>query len=246
MTYQMIELEERVTFITGNYGSGKTEVSVNLVRSYACNNLPITLGDLDVVNPYFRCREAAEDLESLGVRVIIPRDNYFHADLPIVKPELKGALLDGSTTFVGDVGGDDVGARILGSFAEALSGQEYALYIVLNANRPFTDTAGGSRKVIAEIEAASRLTVTGLVSNTHLMEETDLDTVMRGHDLAVEVARATGIPVKFITAPASLTGAFGEGVFDVPVLGITRTMLPPWKRREKLGSENFSLKGECG
>ncbi|MHC4601432.1 MAG: cobalamin biosynthesis protein CbiA, partial [Planctomycetota bacterium] len=175
--------------------------------------------------------------------VIIPRDNYFHADLPIVKPELKGALLDENTTFIGDVGGDDVGARILGSFAEALAGRAYALYIVLNANRPFTDSPEGCVKVIGEIEAAARLKVTGIVSNTHLMEETDLETVKRGYDLCREVGERTGIPVKFITAPRSLSGAHAGGAFDLDVLPIDRTMLPPWRRREKLGPENFDLKG---
>ena len=242
----MIELEERVTFITGNYGSGKTEVSVNLAREYACNDIQITLGDLDVVNPYFRAREASEELEAMGVRVIMPRGSFFFADLPIVKPELKGALLDESCLFIGDVGGDDVGARILGSFAETLKGRPYQLLLVLNANRPFTDTPDGCVRVIGEIEKASRLKTGGLISNTHLMEHTDLETVKRGFELGRAVEARSGVPLKFITAPRNLSEAFAEGVFDVPVLAIDRTMLPPWKRRDKVGSENFSLRGEFG
>ncbi|MHC5078589.1 MAG: hypothetical protein ACYTHN_06200, partial [Planctomycetota bacterium] len=192
------------------------------------------------------CREAAGELETLGIRVIIPREGYLWADLPIVLPELKGALLDEDTIFLGDVGGDDVGARILGSFAQVLAGRPYSLLLVLNANRPFTDTAEGCIQVIEEIEASSRLRTGGLISNTHLMEETDLETVKVGWRLGKEVSSRAGIPLRFITAPKGLEAAFREGEFDVPVLPIERTMLPPWKRREKIGSANFDLKGEFG
>ncbi len=239
----MIELEKRVTFFTGNYGSGKTEVAVNIARAYACNGRSVALGDLDVVNPYFRCREAAQELRAQGVRLIIPDEGFQWADLPIVKPQLKGALLDEQTTFLGDVGGDDVGARILGSFATALSGRSYQLLLVLNANRPFTDTAESCVRMIGEIEASSRLQAGGLVSNTHLMDETDLETVQRGYALGKEVEGLRGVPLKFITAPRGLSEAFEAGRFDVPVLPIERTMLPPWGRREKVGPEHFSLKG---
>ncbi len=43
-------------------------------------------------------------------------------------------------------------------------------------------------KIKGEIEAASRLRVTGLVSNAHLLEETDAPTVIEG----LELARAVG------------------------------------------------------
>jgi hypothetical protein len=237
----MIMLDKGVTLITGNYGSGKTEVAVNLARILACDRKDITLADLDIVNPYFRCREAARELEDLGVRVIIPREGYFFADLPIILPEIKGAMLEGSGVFIGDVGGDDVGARVLSSFADVFVEGEYELLLVLNANRPFTDTAEGSIKVIGEIEAASRLKVTGIVVNTHLMEDTNCDTIHLGYSLGEAVSKERKLPLRFVTVPADLMEEFADSPFSEIRLPIRRTMLPPWKRNEKIGPMNFKL-----
>ena len=62
-----------VILFTGNYGSGKTEVAVNVASRLASNGKKVTIVDLDLVNPYFRCREARVQLEDLGVRVIAPK-----------------------------------------------------------------------------------------------------------------------------------------------------------------------------
>ncbi len=226
----MVKLEKGVTLITGNYGSGKTEVAVNLARILAGAGTEVTLADLDIRNPYFRSRKAAAGLEAAGVRVIIPREGYFFADLPIIVPEIRGALRMRDRVFIGDVGGDDTGARILGSFSDLLAEGTYVLLMVINANRPFTDTAEGCRKMISEIEASSRLMVTGLVANTHLMEETTPDIVRRGYRLAVEVAESKGIQVTFVAAPAALEREFDADPFRDRLIAVERTMLPPWKR----------------
>jgi hypothetical protein len=237
----MITLGKGIIFITGNYGSGKTEVAVNLARNLARRGEDVTLADLDIVNPYFRCREAAAELEELGIRVIAPRGSFFFADLPIVLPEIRGAMLERRGIFLGDVGGDDVGARLLSSFADVFVEGSFELLFVVNANRPFTDTPEAVMKVMEEIETASRLPVGGLVANTHLMEDTDLGTVRAGYDLAAEVARRKGVPLRIVTAPAALADALAGESFADRLLPIERTMLPPWKRREKIGPSKFKL-----
>ena len=47
----------RLTIVTGHYGTGKTEFSVNLALALAKEGRPVALADLDIVNPYFRSRE---------------------------------------------------------------------------------------------------------------------------------------------------------------------------------------------
>ena len=51
-------LTKRVLIIAGAYGSGKTEVAVNLALYLKQFNEPQSIIDLDIVNPYFRSREA--------------------------------------------------------------------------------------------------------------------------------------------------------------------------------------------
>ena len=220
--------EDPIVLIVGNYGSGKTEVAVNLAIRLSAQQ-DVSIADLDIVNPYFRCREARHEMEAFGVRVINPEGEYQAADLPIILPEIRGAVLAEKGTLIFDVGGDDVGARVLSSLADVFADRPYAMLQILNARRPFTQTAEGCLKIGREIEAASRLQVTGLVSNTHLLEETDAETVLDGLRLAREVGAEAGLPVSFVTANESLRGAFDVDQADCPVLWIKRRMLPPWK-----------------
>ena len=142
-------------------------------------------------------------MESYGIRVINPEGDYHAADLPIILPEIRGAVLDGGGLLILDVGGDDVGARVLSSLADVFADRSYTMLQVLNTKRPFTETAEGCLKIRSEIEAASRLRITGLVSNTHLLEETDVPTVLEGLRLAREVGRAADLPVSLVLAQAS-------------------------------------------
>ena len=55
MTAQTL-FSHRVSIITGHYGTGKTELSVNLALALAAEGKRVMLADLDIVNPYFRSR----------------------------------------------------------------------------------------------------------------------------------------------------------------------------------------------
>lgn len=234
--------DSRVILFTGNYGSGKTEVSVNYVYALSELNLKVTIADLDLVNPYFRCREAREGMEEKGIKVLAPSGDMHNADLPIVMPEVLGAIGNSDGITVLDVGGDNVGATVLASLAVGFRKIPYEMNFVLNENRPFTDSVDGALQLMDEIEAASRLSITSLVGNTHLMDETNLDMVRKSIDFTKEVAEKRGISVAFATAPikdlhrAGYLSVEDEKVdalyqldgFDVPILPLRRIMLPPW------------------
>lgn len=227
---------KRIIVIVGGYGSGKSEVSVNLARFLVTGQVEpaqtVYIVDLDIVNPYFRSREAAVELEKLGIRTVNPKGAQFYADLPIVVPEIKGAIEQKDGIIVLDVGGDDVGARVLGSLAGAFEPGEYEMLMVLNANRPFTSTVDGSIKVMREIEQSSRLKFTGLISNTHLMDHTTAETIRDGLAQAQSISKKTALPVLFMSATDEVLDMLeGESV-GVPVLRLNRSLLKPWERKK--------------
>jgi len=220
-----------ILVIVGGYGSGKSEVAVNLARMLAADrSLPVAIADLDIVNPYFRSREAARQLESLGVTSINPRGDNFHADLPIVLPDIKGAIQRHSGVVVLDVGGDDVGARILSSLADAFVPDTYELLLVLNANRPFTADVASTLALMEKIETSSKLTFTGIISNTHMMECTTAEEVLSGLDLARKVSSARGIPVVFVSAVEKIAEHIDPNLVPCPLLTLNRSLLKPWER----------------
>jgi len=230
--------EGRLVMVVGDYGSGKTEVAIHLARRWARLGRAVSLADLDLVNPYFRSREARAVLEEVGVRLVAPEPKLEWSDLPILLPEVTGLLRPGAgSCSIFDVGGDDVGARVLASLRCALGAAPYELWQVINGCRPFTQSVGGCLRMMGSIESASRLKVSGLIANTHLMEHTDARVVYDGYELAREVARNSGLPLRCVVVPSALVDDPLLDSIEAPLLPFRRTLLPPWKRKgNHLGS----------
>src|SRR5271157_5217550 len=85
-------LRRRITILVGHFGSGKSELAVNFAFASKARGLDVTLCDLDVVKPYFRCRLVKADLEQAGILLVAPAGEQFYADLPIVIPAVRGAI----------------------------------------------------------------------------------------------------------------------------------------------------------
>ncbi len=218
-----------LVIICGNYGSGKTEVAVNLAAFRKQQGGVVRIADLDLVNPYFRTREARKQLTEIGVEVVLPAERYIHADLPILSPTVGGTIRGTADMTILDVGGDDVGATVLSALADSFTGISFEMLQVVNPFRPQTGTREGVLKIRSEIERASRLTITGLVGNANLIDETTPDIIEEGYHFLAEISRDTGIPLQFITIPSEWKDCFPENHFPVPTLTIYRQLTPPWK-----------------
>jgi hypothetical protein len=229
-------ISANIVILVGGFGSGKTEVAVNLTKYFAQKEKShIAIVDLDLVNPYFRSREASAEMEELGIHVITPRGGDFYADVPILLPEIRGAIEKNEGKLILDVGGDAQGSRALGSLSDAFVPGMYEMLMVLNSRRPFTSDVEGSLKTMARIEASSKLKFTGIVSNTHMIDETTVDILMEGYHLSRAVAEAAGIPLVFVSAKREVFEGMDMTVFACSVLPLVRSMLKPWERK-KIGN----------
>lgn len=189
--------DSRLTIITGHYGSGKTEFSVNEAIRLKKTNEKVSIADLDIVNPYFRTRERKEFLQSLGIDVCDSSIRNTTLDLPALSPKTMGIIQDNSVAAVLDIGGDPVGARVLARFSQLVRNQQYNMLFVLNANRPETQTVEDSINYLKAIEITSNLKVCGIINNTHLLKDTTKEDVIKGHNLAMEVSKETNIPLVY-------------------------------------------------
>jgi hypothetical protein len=223
-----------VVILVGHFGSGKSEIALNLAFGMRERGQDVSVVDLDVVKPYFRSRLAREELQAKGIHLVVPDGDRFYADLPIIVPEVRGALsgaLEPNARVIVDAGGDDLGARALGAMADLVDPNRTDLLFVVNTRRPFAEDQAGLVAMLRAVEATARVRVTGLVANTHLMEETTVEIVLGGLAAARELAAATGIPVRFCAAPRRLIGALESQ--GCPLLPIDRHVLPPDKRRRR-------------
>jgi hypothetical protein len=225
-----------VTILVGHFGAGKTEIAVNLALDWRARGEQVSIVDLDLVKPYFRTRLLRDEFAALGIELVVPGDDRLYADLPILVPEVRGSVgraIAGERRVILDVGGADVGARVLGAVAGLADPRVADVLFVVNGNRPFAETRSDVIRMLRDVEAASRLKVTGLVANTHLMEETTREIVESGFSLADDVGRETGLPVRFRAVLGRVLAGDGAARFRdaIPVLSITRRITPPLEWR---------------
>jgi len=225
-----------IVVIVGNYGSGKTEISVNLAANRKREGLEVRIADLDLVNPYFRTREARVSLSEMGIDVVLPPKQYLNADLPILSPKIAGMIRQPSQLTLLDVGGNDVGATVLATLADSLKDKTFHMLQVVNPFRPFTETIKGCLKIRDEIETSSKMTINGIIGNANLIDDTTPSDIYSGYDFVESLSVESGLPLKFITVAEELLPEIDINRFSCPVLHISRQLVPPWKRAKELRS----------
>lgn len=189
-----------ITIICGHYGCGKTNLALNLALE-AADSGPVTLVDMDVVNPYFRSSDYRGLLKDSGVRLIAPVFAGTTLDTPTLPPEIQSVFAPGAGQVFIDAGGDDVGATALGGLSASLHRAGYRLIYVINRYRVQSQTPEDCAELLREIEAVSRLRATGIVNNSHLGVETAWEDVKAALSFAKATARATGLPLLYSTVP---------------------------------------------
>lgn len=217
---------KNIKIITGHYGSGKTNFSVNLAVKAAAEGKAAAIVDLDIVNPYFRTADFREMFGEKGIKLIAPDFANSNLDVPSIQFDVVELAMRSDCLII-DVGGDDAGAVALGRYARELEQfrDNTEMYYVINQRRYLTNTAEEAVKLMYEIEAAARMKHTAVVNNTNLGDETSTEIIEESRSFAEEVSRLTGLPVKYTVYPeeyAELSDnhdAFQAKVYVKPVWG---------------------------
>lgn len=189
--------DKRLVIVIGHYGSGKTEFAVNYAVKMKEMYENVSIADLDIVNPYFRSREKREFFESIGIKLYDSSIRNTAVDLPALPAQLTGVILNQNEKSVLDVGGDPVGARVLSRYADQIKKVEYDMFYVINGRRPETSSVEGVLKYLKMIEATSRLKISGLINNTHMLKDTRVEDVEFGHELTKKVSWEVDIPIRY-------------------------------------------------
>ncbi len=216
----------RITIFVGAYGSGKSEISVNFALWQAEQGHPVTLCDLDIINPYFRSADARALVEKAGIRLIAPVYAGTNVDVPAVPAEVHAVFDDNSRRAVLDIGGEDLGARVVAALRPRLLAlnPQPAILMVVNPYRPFTGSAGQIAAVAGELAAAAGLPLTGLVHNANLLDAGDAGLLSESWPILEQAAEQLNLPIVFAAAmneavPCNWGGKTPQGV---PLLRLRR------------------------
>ncbi len=204
---------KRLNIFIGAYGSGKSEISVNCAVGIKTRNpeAKVLLADLDIVNPFYRSADAARKLDNLDIRVISPSYANSNVDVPALSGEVYSIFDDESYVGVFDIGGEDMGANVLGSMHNRLLGIDYNLFMVINTLRPFTSDEDSIIMMAKDLEAAAKLPITGFINNTNLLDETSFEDIVRGNEIIHNVSEKVGVP---LVATSVLDGRFDDNTLS--------------------------------
>ncbi len=197
---------KRLTLIAGHYGSGKTNIAVNLSYDLKAKGFPrVAIADLDIVNPYFRTKDSIDELEKRGIELISSPYAGTNVDIPAIPQEMYALTDDSSISAIIDIGGDDRGALALGRYIPAIVKEnDYSFYMVINCYRPLTSDVASTLEIMAEIERAAGIKFTGIINNSNIGADTRKEHILNSLDYANEFAKASGLPLVLTTVEASL------------------------------------------
>ncbi|MGD0621895.1 MAG: hypothetical protein ABSA82_05445 [Thermacetogeniaceae bacterium] len=206
----------------GEYASGKSEIAVNRALELTRLGRPVTLVDLDLVEPCYTLRALKKELEQAGITVLAWETGELIGlgeTGNLVKPSTRFCLLRPGDVIM-DIGYGISGARVLNLVENAWQDPDLKIYAVINVARPMTATVD---QIVDHVRDMGR--VDGLINNSHLGDETGVAIVDQGARTVADASRILGIPVVATVVPEGLASSFGKSDrYGHPVRVIRRHM----------------------
>lgn len=193
---------KKINIITGHYGCGKSNLSVNLALELAKTGEKVTVVDLDIVNPYFRTADFGELFSKNGITLVNSIYANTNLDIPAISFDVERIATQSGYLIV-DVGGEDDGATALGRYSQAFSRlkDDVEMYYVVNYYRDMIKDPKDAIELLRDIERVARFKATAIVNNSNLGPLTTKETIIDSIEYANEVADLAKLPLDFTTAP---------------------------------------------
>lgn len=191
----------KMILLVGNYGSGKTELAVNLAVRSAGKGRRTLVIDLDKVNDYFRMSDRVALLAEKNINLVSPTFAGQGITPSSMSAAVASAFTDNWDLVVFDVGGDSAGALSLGRYHQdfaAFEG-ELCVYDIVNVFRPMSESPEKILKLMDEMEGFARQKVTGFVNNSNLLTYASANDLRQGYEVLKATAERSGIPVVHTT-----------------------------------------------
>ncbi len=218
----------KVEVYAGAYASGKSETSINRARQYAASNKKITLVDLDTVEPAYTLRPIAKDLNAMGINVITQTDNFGLGEAAsYVTPAQINCLKEDGDIII-DVGYGAGGLDILDILNGIGEEKNLEIYLVVNTAKFETSTVDNIIEYVSfseGIEKRDWKKFSGVISNTHLGDETTKDDIINGYHKLKIACEKINLPIRAIGVDEKLASEF-DLTYDGVEIWLYRRLMP--------------------
>lgn len=218
--------KKHLIVIAGHYGSGKTEIALNLSIALRQEKAKVTLVDLDIVNPFFRSAEQEKLLASHGVDLLKPIYANTSVDIPSLPPQILGVFAEKGGQVIFDVGGDDAGAAALGAYAPQFATADKVFYMVVNPYRPRSGNVKQIVEMYNAISRRARMMPDALICNANLGDGTCKSDILEGLVILRRAAEEIDVPIAYICALEGLCPQLACA--HIPLFPVKRYLKPEW------------------
>ena len=199
---------KKIIILIGNYGSGKTEIALNMAVRAAAEGKRTQVIDLDKINDYFRMSDHVKLLDEKKINLVSPTFAGAGLTQTNMSAAVGSAFAQDWDLVVFDVGGDPAGAMSLARYHSdfaALEPGQLEVYDIINVRRPMSETPEKILKLKADMEGFARQTVTGFVHNSNLQAWASAQDLRDGYPVVRAASEMSGIPIVHTTGlPAYL------------------------------------------
>ena len=214
---------KKILLLIGNYGSGKTEIALNLAVRAAAQGKKTQVIDLDRINDYFRMSDHVQLLQQKQINLVSPTFAGSGVTQTNMPAAVGSAFAQDWDLVIFDVGGDPAGAlslaRYHSDFADLAPGQ-LEVYDVLNVRRPMCETPEKILKLMGELEGFARQKVTGFIHNSNLQAWASARDLRDGYPVVKEASLRSGIPVVYTSGrPEFLSEFLADEGLETAFLG---------------------------
>ena len=214
---------KKMVILIGNYGSGKTEIALNMAVMAASEGKRTQVIDLDRINDYFRMSDHVKLLEEKKVDIVSPTFAGQGVTQSSVSAAVASAFAQDWDLVIFDVGGDPAGALSLARYHQdfaAMPKGQVEVYDIVNVFRPMSESPEKIMKLKAEMEGFARQEVTGFINNSNLLNYASAEDLRRGYEVLQETSLMSGIPVVHTTGRREYLEEFLADGRDAAFIGV--------------------------
>ncbi len=237
---------KKIIILIGNYGSGKTEIALNMAIKASREGKRTQVIDLDRINDYFRMSDNVKLLEDSNINLVSPTFAGAGITQTNMPAAVASAFAQDWDLVIFDVGGDPAGALSLAryhqDFAE-LEDSRLEVYDIVNVFRPMSETAEKILKLKDDMEGFARQRVTGFVNNSNLLSFASADDLRRGYDVIRLASDMSGIPVVHTTGREGILDEFLADGRDGKYIGEPIRLVTYMQRDVNTFADGVSMRG---
>lgn len=224
MTGELVHFHRKI-LVLGEYGSGKSELAVNLALGLRRDGLaPVRFFDMDQTKPLFRARELAALFAEADIAF---RDEKQFMDAPTVPAGVKESLAEPSLWTVMDLGGGGHGSICVGQFASEIRAADSIALYTINPFRAFSETPKQIRETMEEVRRCSGLHRLRIVCSPYVGVGTTAADVLWGVERLRELLQPLGEEIFLCAVPEPVWDAVHRrtGVPEIKIRSALRRLV---------------------